>query len=293
MTPARFVGEPRRVDRVGTRAITLLSIAAAAFIAARGLGLDLDGLIPRGAGLELAREMFGAALHPALDYQSDVVLPGTPPFLLKVLGGVLRTVLFAAAAMSLAVPAGLVLALFASEAWWVRGRPDGAATIGPAARAIQVSVRFLIALLRSVHELLWAVLFLAALGLNPAAAVVAIALPFSGTLAKVGSEMLDEADRDSWRALWTAGASPSAALVVGLLPRATPDLIAYAFYRFECALRSAAVLGFFGYPTLGLYVSQSFENLYLREVWTYLYALVALVLVVEAWSAGLRRRLTR
>ena len=77
-----------------------------------------------------------------------------------------------------------------------------------------------------------------------------------------------------------------------MLPRALPDMGAYAFYRFECALRSSAILGFFGYPTLGYYISLSFENLYYREVWTYLYALVLLVALVDWWSGALRRRLT-
>ena len=76
----------------------------------------------------------------------------------------------------------------------------------------------------------------------------------------------------------------------GLLPRASADMAAYAFYRFECAIRSSAILGFFGYETLGYYMRASFQNLHYREVWTYLYAMLALVLVLEAWSAAMRRR---
>jgi phosphonate transport system permease protein len=66
---------------------------------------------------------------------------------------------------------------------------------------------------------------------------------------------------------------------------------AYSFYRFECAVRSSAVLGFFGYPTIGYYLRLSAENLHYREVWTYLYALIALVLIVELWSSRLRERI--
>ena len=80
-------------------------------------------------------------------------------------------------------------------------------------------------------------------------------------------------------------------MTCGLLPRALPDLAAYAFYRFECALRSSAVLGFFGFPTLGYYLSASFENLHYGEVWTYLYALFLLVAAADLWSGVLRRRL--
>jgi phosphonate transport system permease protein len=62
-------------------------------------------------------------------------------------------------------------------------------------------------------------------------------------------------------------------------------------YRFECALRASAVLGFFGLPTIGFYLSASFENLHYREVWTFLYALIVLVVITDCWSAAMRRRL--
>ena len=68
-------------------------------------------------------------------------------------------------------------------------------------------------------------------------------------------------------------------------------MLSYAFYRFECALRSSAILGFFGFPTLGLYLRQSFLSTNYGEVWTFLYVLIALVLVFDAWSGALRRRL--
>ena len=87
-----------------------------------------------------------------------------------------------------------------------------------------------------------------------------------------------------------AGATPLQTCCCGLLPRALPDMAAYSFYRFECGLRSAAVLGFFGFPTLGYNISASYENTYYGEVWTYLYTLFLLILVVEAWSGALRRR---
>jgi phosphonate transport system permease protein len=141
-----------------------------------------------------------------------------------------------------------------------------------------------------VHELLWAIVFLAALGLNNASAVVAIAIPYSGVLAKVFSEILDEAPDDAAFALRSVGAPPLRAFLFGRLARALPDMAAYSFYRFECAVRSSAVLGFFGFETLGYFIKASFENLHYREVWTYLYALLALVLVLELWSAAVRRR---
>ena len=75
----------------------------------------------------------------------------------------------------------------------------------------------------------------------------------------------------------------------GLFPRALPDIAAYTFYRFECAMRSAAVIGFFGPETLGKFIGASWKEAHYGEVWTYLYALIALILVMEWWSSRLRR----
>ncbi|MHC4077348.1 MAG: PhnE/PtxC family ABC transporter permease, partial [Planctomycetota bacterium] len=76
----------------------------------------------------------------------------------------------------------------------------------------------------------------------------------------------------------------------GLVPRALPDMSAYAFYRYECALRSSAILGFFGLQTLGSYIKTSFDELYYGEVWTYIYVLFLLIVLFDWWSGALRRR---
>jgi phosphonate transport system permease protein len=230
------------------------------------------------------------AVTPALAYETAVP-PGTEPILVKALLAVRATIAFAAAAMSLALGAGLVLGFLASSAWWM---DDGASRTGrwvprPVGLAVFGTTRAFIGILRSIHELLWAVLLLAAFGLGHLTAVMAIAIPYAGVLAKVFSEMIDETPREPGGALRDAGATPLQVYVFGLLPRALPDMAAYAFYRFECALRSSAILGFFGFPTLGYYIAASFENLLYGEVWTYLYALLALVLLTDWWSGALRR----
>ncbi len=274
--PYEGLASPARRFPLGARAGTLALIAMVGVIAARYLGLDLAGLWPREAGMAMASDLMGAALSPAFAYETDVP-PGTPAFGWKILGALARTVLFAAGAMSMALPIGLALGILASDRFWELRRRSGGSR---AVRSIQAPIRVLIALMRSLHELLWAVLFLAALGLNSAAAVISIAIP------------IDETPVKAPHALQDAGAGRLTALLVGVLPAAMPDLLSYSFYRFECAIRSAAVLGFFGYPTIGLYVAQSFENYQLHEVWTYLYALIALVVAVEAWSRGVRRRIS-
>jgi len=281
---------------MGAQGPILAAILLAGLWAAFHLGLSPARLLPSPPGLRVAHQFFARALSPALDYEASFVPEGTPPLLYRAFAAARNTVIFAAAAMSLAVTLGLPLAFLASSAWWA-GDPKGA--VGPVSRLLRRAllpacygaVRLWIALMRSVHELLWAVLFLAAFGLNHFSAVLAIVIPYSGTLAKVFSEMIDEVPRDAAEALRGSGASSLQVFLFGLLPRALPDMGAYAFYRFECALRSSAVLGFFGFPTLGYYVASSFENLHYGEVWIYLYTLLALVLIVELWSSALRRRL--
>lgn len=282
MSPLEATGL-RRPPPLGRRGATLLLIAAAAAAAWATLGLDLAQLgAGSGGGWSLAGEFFSAALRPALAYEAATVPPGTPALLLRVADAARATLVFAAAAMSLALLIGVVFGVFASESWW-----SGRGRVGASTRWL---LRALIVAMRSVHELLWAVVFLAAFGAEPATAVVAIALPYGGTLAKVFSEMLDEAPQRASEQLAALGATPAQRFLFGLLPAAAPDMAAYAFYRFECAVRSAAVMGFFGVPTLGYYLKLSFENLHFREVWTYLWAMVAIVLLLEGWSALMRRR---
>jgi len=276
----------RRPAPLGARGGFVLLCVFAGLSAAIGLGLTPAGLLPSGGGAAIARDFAAAALRPALDYEADWVPAGAPPFLLRLAGSLWRTLVYAAAAMSIALPAGLCLGFLGSSSWWA----DGEGRRSVLAPLAQAAVRLFVALMRSVHELLWAVVLLAAMGPAPVAGVIALAVPYAGILAKVFSELLDEAPDDSARALRAAGAAPVQVFLFGRLPRALPDMAAYAFYRFECSVRSAAVLGFFGLPTLGYHLRQSFDSLHHREVWSHLYALFFLVALLELWSGVLRRR---
>lgn len=283
---------PSAFSRRGRLLVLLLVAAGVAWVS---LGLSPGDALPGEAGRGVLALFLEGAVSPALTYQAAEVPAGTPPLLAKVLAASWRTVVFAAAGMSLSFLIGLVLGFLGATSWWADEGGCATTTVGRTLRcyvmpAVYAVVRVVIALMRSVHELLWAVLFLAAFGLNSFSAVIAIAIPYGGTLAKVFSEMLDECPRDSARSLRAIGAGPVQVFLWGLLPRALPDMGAYSFYRFECAVRSSAILGFFGYPTLGYYLRLSAENLFYREVWTYLYALFAIVLLLELWSSQLRRR---
>ena len=271
-----------RLGSLATGGLILAGLALAGVWAAWHLRLDPRDLAPGSGGWHLAAEFFGRALRPAWQFQGSFQGSGATSLPVQALKAAGTTVVFAATALSLALLGGIFLG-FCGSFGLMRGR-----LLRPAA----LLVRLLANLLRSVHELIWAVLLLAAFGRGHLVAVVAIALPYAGTLAKIFAEMMDEAPVDAAGALEQAGASPAQRFLFGVLPRALPDMAAYTFYRFECALRSSAVLGFFGFPTLGYYLAASFENLYYGEVWTYLYVLLALILAVDWWSGRLRRELS-
>ncbi|MDF1656722.1 MAG: ABC transporter permease subunit [Verrucomicrobiales bacterium] len=275
--------------KYGRRRWVVLGIGLLFLVCAWSLGLTPAGLIPPDATRwERTGEFFKAALNPAFDYEDPNVPDDADPIWLKGLKGVFLTLKFAFGAMSLAIPAALVMGFFGSSSWWPS--PCGRALKG-GLQTVYFSCRFLMSLLRSIHELIWALLILSAFGMSPLAGMVALALPFSGTLGKVFSELIDEEARDAASALKAIGHRPVQTFLVGTLPAALPNLITYSFYRFECALRSSAVLGFVGIETIGLYIELSHEEFYYREVWTYFYLLLALIVVVDFWGAGIRKRL--
>lgn len=284
-----------RPKPIGVRVGIFISLVAAGAFAVALLDLRVQDLVPSSGGIAIAGKFFSRALSPALQSEGRFIPVDAAPLLTVALRATWITLTTGAAAMSLSLVLGVVLGFAASSAWWRNpGIDGGKGILGFMRRSIAPAVcgfsRLLIVLMRSVHELMWAVLFLAAIGLNNLAAVIAIAIPYGGTLAKMFSELVDEAPRDSAHSLRGLGASGFQTYCFALLPRALPDLIAYAFYRFECVLRSSAVLGFFGFPTLGLYIRQSFSATNYGEVWTFLYALLALVILADTWSGAVRKR---
>lgn len=284
-----------RQSPLGTRAAVLLSLVAAGIVSLWYLDVDASDLAPTSGGVTTAWKFLSRAASPALVSEARFVPADAQPLLMIALSAAWNTLITGAAAMGLSLVLGLLLGFSASSAWWRNPGVDGGTGItGVLRRSVAPAIcgasRLLIVLMRSVHELMWAVLFLAAIGLNNLAAVIAIAIPYAGTLAKIFSELIDEAPRESAHSLRSIGASGVQTYCFALLPTALPDLVAYAFYRFECVLRSSAILGFFGFPTLGLYVRQSFNATNYGEVWTFLYALFALVILADTWSGAVRKR---
>lgn len=230
---------------------------------------------------------FGAAFSPAFSDQNPSLPADATPFLSRLGSDLLRTLRYALIATSMAIPAGLVLGFLASEQWWPTHRSRKLFNL------IRWPVRIFLSLIRSIHELIWAIFFLSAFGDFPLTACLALALPFAGTLAKVFSEIMDEQGRSARLVITASGGSGAQGFLGAILPAALPDMITYSLYRFECALRSSAVLGFIGIETVGLSILRSFESTYYGEVWTALYILIITILLIEGSGFFIRKRLTQ
>lgn len=198
----------------------------------------------------------------------------------------LTTLSYAVLGTALALAIGVVGGVVASETWW-RGSPRSprrGSTSG------WIASRSALALPRGVHEAVWGLFFVSVLGLDPLVGVLAIAIPYGAVTAKVYSELLDEAPHGAYDALRSAGVGRLKAMGYTLGPLAFPDMLSYAFYRFECSIRAAAILGIIGAGGLGFQLALSFQSLRYREMWTLIYALVAVCGLADWWSTSLRRR---
>ncbi|MGQ1840114.1 PhnE/PtxC family ABC transporter permease [Kocuria turfanensis] len=239
--------------------------------------LTADTPVVNASGWSRFAEFFAAALSPQL----------SADFLARTGAAALSTLSYAVLGTLLAVVVGLVVGVLVSETWWATG--TGARTGRGVRRAGWLLTRLGLAVPRGVHEAVWALLLLSVLGRDPLVGVLAIAIPFGAITAKVYAEIIDESAGGPYAALRAAGARRGPALLYAVLPVAWPDLVSYAFYRFECAVRSAVILGMVGAGGLGFELVLSFSGSRHAEVWTLIYTIVVIGAVVERWGAGLRR----
>ena len=143
-------------------------------------------------------------------------------------------------------------------------------------------VRVGCAVVRAVHELFWALIFLQMFGLSPVTGVLAIAIPYSGIIAKVYAEILEEADRRPLQAV-PAGTGTASAFLFVRLPDVWAHFRTYSMYRLECGIRSSAVLGFIGLPTLGFHLESAFKQGHYSEVSALLILFYVVIATMRLW----------
>jgi phosphonate transport system permease protein len=225
-------------------------------------------------GFSLVQQFLSAAFSPELSRE----------FIQLTLEASLKTLSFAVCGTVFSILIGLIGGLFSSEIWWRSLSPQLFGTPW-------LFIRWLLAIPRSIHEAIWGLFFVNIFGLDPLVAIFAIAIPFGTITAKVFSEILDETPRQALTALLSSGVSPINAFLYTLFPQAFLNLLSYTFYRFECSIRSATLLGIIGAGGLGYQILLSLQSLRYHQVWTLLIALVILTGLTDLWSSTLRHRL--
>lgn len=200
-----------------------------------------------------------------------------------------RTVAMATAGVTLALVLAIPMSLMAARVLSLSalsGRMDRWPAL------LRWCVRATLIVLRSIPELVWALVFVRVVGLGPTAGVLAIALTYGGMLGKVYAEILESGESHSTHTLMRNGSGRLQALVYALLPSHAAELASYTVYRWECAIRSSVVLGFVGAGGLGQQLDNSMKMFNGGEVATLLLVFIVLVAMADAVSAWLRRALS-
>jgi len=210
----------------------------------------------------LVADLEVATLHPWAELWRMVTGAVTPNFLglYRLLEAMLQTVAFAFVGVALGGALGFGLALLFHY------------------RIVRLGCAFV----RAIHELFWALIFIQMFGPAPLTGLLALALPYAGIFAKVYSEILEEADQAPLQAV-PEGTGTVSLFLFARLPDSWPAIKNYTAYRFECGLRSSAVLGFVGLPTLGFYLESSFSQGLYSEVAALLLLFYLLVASLRLW----------
>lgn len=143
---------------------------------------------------------------------------------------------------------------------------------------------------RSINEIVWALIFVSAVGLGPMAGILALGIHTAGTLSKLLAEGNEAIDPGPVEALTSSGAGFIKVLVYAVVPQTMPHFVSMVLYRFESDVRSASILGFVGAGGIGFYLFdklRAFEN---GDVCTILIVIVITVWVIDKISAMIRKR---
>lgn len=214
-------------------------------------------------------DFFGEALPPDLNW-GKVLRPSLEGALVTLYIGLLGT--------TLSIPSALLLALGASKAT-VRGR------------GLYQSCRSLLSFLRSVPDVVFALIFVTAVGLGPFAGVLALICHNTGVMGKLWAEAMEESDPGPREALRTTGAGPVQIAAHAVLPTVLPQFVGLLLYRFDVNVRSSLVLGLVGAGGIGFLINQSIKLFRFDQMVTHIFVVLVLVVAVDQLSAVVRRRI--
>ena len=171
---------------------------------------------------------------------------------------VLNTVFFAVCGISLGIVCGFIASFFFKN------------------RLVRLTLSFM----RSIHEIFWVMLLMNPLGLTHITAILGIAIPFTAIIGKVYAEIIEESDKKSLNAL-PHGTPMLSGFLFAVLPGVWKEISSYTAYRFECSLRSSAVIGFVGFPTLGYHLDAYFKEGFYSKAAAIFYSFL---IIIAVWN---------
>ncbi|MEV0821519.1 PhnE/PtxC family ABC transporter permease [Nonomuraea rubra] len=263
-------GPPRTGRRVAAWAFPIGSVALGV-LALGHLGVGVGGLV---SGFGEVVALLARAVPPTL---------GDPA---TTFAHVLDTLWMAIAGTALATVLAAVLGVLAASKGRERAGGPGAwrKVVRPAALAVIVACR-------AVPDVVFAVFFVAAIGIGPLPGVLALGLHSVGMLGKLFAEAVEQADTGVREAVAGTGAGPGQRLLAGVLPQVAPAWVAAVLYRLDINFRGSVLLGAVGAGGIGLDLKTAFGFTDYREAVGIALVTVAVVLLVEAVSVGLRGQL--
>ncbi|WP_017727450.1 phosphonate ABC transporter, permease protein PhnE [Halalkalibacterium ligniniphilum] len=157
-------------------------------------------------------------------------------------------------------------------------------------RVVYGLTRSVLSGLRSIPEIVFGLIFVAAFGLGPFAAVIAIILHNIGVLGKLISELIEAADEGPQEAMKSVGATRWVAHFFSILPQIWPNVLSQYFYRFEVAIRTSLILGFIGGGGIGQQLFNHFQSFYYTAVALDIICIMVLVIFVDFIGGRIRAR---
>jgi phosphonate transport system permease protein len=159
------------------------------------------------------------------------------------------------------------------------------------ARWVFHAIRQVLNALRGINEIIFALIFVAAVGLGPFSGVLALAIHGVGMLGKFFAEAIEEVDEGPVEALRATGARPLQVVAYGVLPQVWPSWIAMTLYRLEVNLRAATILGMVGAGGIGFELMSSIKLFQYQDTATCVIVILAMVMFTDWLSSRLRARI--
>ena len=247
-------------------ALTVLALVALFVLSWEKTDFSIGALIDGWHGMV---SFLGDAIPPDLNWQ-EVLHPA--------IDAALVTLYIAFLGTALSIPFALLFAIL------------GARTTTPNVVVYQAS-RSLLSFLRAVPDVVFALIFVTAVGLGPFPGVLALLFHNVGVMGKLWSESIEEIDLGPVEALRTTGARGPQVVANAVVPAVTPQFIGLLLYRFDVNVRASLVLGLVGAGGIGFLINESIKLFRFDQMLTYILVVLVLVVAVDNLSAWVRRRI--